>query len=145
MLADEKSKREIIGVLNEYAKSYAEKNINNLTNLVSPEDDTILIGSGGDEWVVGLSEIKKGFERDLEQSDSISIDFGDIAVSMKGDVAWTATTMTMKVSLSEEVLILNGRVSFVFEKRENKWVIVHLHYSLPNDDQIEGQSFPEVN
>ncbi|MCK9151203.1 nuclear transport factor 2 family protein [Methanobacterium alcaliphilum] len=145
MQADEKTENEIIDVLHQYVKSYVEKSITDLMDIVSSTEDTVLIGTGPDEWVSGPSEIKKGFERDLKQSDALEIEFGDINVSLNGDMAWTATTMTMKASINNKTLTLKGRVSFVFEKIENKWLIAHLHYSLPNDEQGEGKSFPEVN
>ena len=102
----------------------------------------IFIGTGQDEWVQGPEELRKGFERDLSQTKTIKIDFGDLSISAAGNVAWTATSMTMQAESEGEILILEGRFSAVFEKRENRWFMVHLHFSLPAIEQKEGQSFP---
>ena len=64
-------------------------------------------------------------------------------ISAEGKVAWTTTKMTMKVLTDGEELILDGRLSAVFEKKNDKWVIVQLHYSLPVKEQEKGQSYPQ--
>lgn len=143
MKADAKTSQEIEDVLKRYAQGYAKKDVGTLMEIMAPDEDLIFIGTGKDEWVQGSTELKKGFERDLSQAESIKVDFGDLPISAAGNVAWTSTMMTMHAEINGEILVLEGRLSVVFEKRENKWLIVQLHFSIPATEQEEGQSFPQ--
>ncbi|MDP1553422.1 MAG: nuclear transport factor 2 family protein [Methanobacteriaceae archaeon] len=143
MQSEAETKNEIMSVLEKYMEAYTEKNLNSLMDIVSKDEDTIFVGTGYDEWAHGPKEIKEGFQRDLTQADSIKIEFHKLPISSAGKVAWTATKMTMKVLADGEELVLDGRLSAVFEKRNYKWVIVHLHYSLPVKEQEKGQSYPQ--
>jgi ketosteroid isomerase-like protein len=145
MIATEKTAHEIENVLKEYARAYAHKDLNAMMKIMAHDEDLIFVGTGEDEWVQGPKQLEEGFKRDLSQIDSIKVNFGDIPVSSSGNVAWTATLMTMYVQIEDEILSLEGRLSAVFEKRIDSWLIVHLHFSIPAQDQEEGQSFPPVN
>ncbi len=142
MQSDAETKNEIMNVLEKYMGAYAKKNLDSLMDIISKDEDTIFIGTGYDEWAHGPKEIKKGFQRDFSQADSIKIEFHKLPISVAGEVAWTTTKMTMKVLADGDELILDGRLSAVFEKRNDKWVIVQLHYSLPVKEQEKGQSYP---
>ncbi|MDO8870057.1 MAG: nuclear transport factor 2 family protein [Methanobacteriaceae archaeon] len=142
MQAETQTKSEILDLMNEYKKAYAEKNINSIIKIIPEDDDMIFVGSGQDEWVQGFEEIKKGFERDFEQADSINIEFSKIPVFGNGNVAWTTTTMNMEIKINGNDLNLNGRLSVVFEKRNDNWLIVQLHYSMAVVEQKTGQSYP---
>jgi ketosteroid isomerase-like protein len=143
MQAEPQTRQEILDLMNIYKKAYAEKNINSLVKIIPKDNDVIFVGSGKDEWVQGFEEIKKGFERDFEQADSINIEFSEIPIFSNGNVAWTTTTMNMDIELNGSEMNLNGRLSLVFEKRDDIWLIVQLHYSLPVTEQKTGQSYPD--
>ncbi|GAB6055949.1 hypothetical protein JCM15415_12650 [Methanobacterium movens] len=142
MKVDAVTEKEVKEVLNLYAKFYQEKDLDSLLNLCAPDQDLIFIGAGEDEWVQGWDEIKKGFKRDLEQADEIKIDYGSLNISASGPVAWSSSTMHMEVVVDDEKVILKGRLSMILEKREDKWLIVHLHFSIPSSNQKTGQSYP---
>ncbi|MBV1767527.1 MAG: nuclear transport factor 2 family protein, partial [Methanobacterium sp.] len=50
--------------------------------------------------------------------------------------------MHMQVMVGGEKINLSGRLTMVLEKREDNWLIVHLHFSMPSADQKTGQSYP---
>jgi ketosteroid isomerase-like protein len=141
--ADKNTENEIIEMLNRYARAYADKDLDAMINLFLEDPDIVAIGTGEDEWVHGYSEHKEGFKRDITQSESIKVDFNDINVSAAGAAAWMSSYMTMYAHVSGEEIILRGRLTAVFEKVEDKWYFVHLHYSLPAVTQEIGESFPK--
>lgn len=109
--------------------------------LYVPDPDLVAIGAGRDEWVKGLGELKIGYNRDMTQADKIEVDFEDVTVSSSGNVAWVSARMAMDVNVENNELTIFGRLSMVLEKREDKWLIAHLHFSVP-DEQEEGKSYP---
>ncbi len=128
-------------ILKQYAQAYADKDMESIIKLFTQDPDLVAIGAGRDEWVTGSEELKKGFQRDMTQADDIKVDFEDVAVSSSGNVAWASAQMILKVKVEGQEITMPGRVSFVFEERNNNWFINHLHFSVP-DEQEEGKSYP---
>ncbi len=128
-------------VLKQYAQAYADKDMEIMMKLFSQDPDLVAIGAGRDEWVKGPEELKKGFQRDMAQADDMKVDFEDVTVSSSGNVAWASAQMNLNVKVEGQEITMPGRVSFVFEERNNNWLINHLHFSVP-DEQEEGKSYP---
>lgn len=142
MKAEEKIGQEIKDLLADYVEGYATKDVGRLLSHIAPDPDVTFIGSGPDEWVIGLDALRSGIERDLTQADEVRIDFSDVAVSARGDVAWLASRLVFRVVVGENKVILHGRFTAVLEKREGKWKFIQAHYSVPASDQARGQSYP---
>lgn len=128
-------------ILKQYAQAYADKDMERMIKLFSPDPDLVAIGAGRDEWVKGPEELKKGFQRDMTQADDVKVDFENVIVSSSGNVAWASAQMNLNVKVEGQEITMPGRVSFVFEERNNNWLINHLHFSVP-DEQEEGKSYP---
>ena len=128
-------------VLKMYTQVYFEKDLDSIVNLFVQDPDLVVIGAGRDEWVKGPEELKNGFKRDFAQADEINVDFEDVNVSSSGNVAWASARMAMNVLIKGEKIAMFGRLSLVLEKKGVNWLISHLHFSLP-DEQEEGQSYP---
>lgn len=144
MKVDKKTENEIVEVLNSYGNAYANKDLDAMLNLFLEDPDIVAIGTGEDEWVHGFDELKEGLKRDITQSESIKVHFKNLKVSSTDNVAWTSSYMTMNANVSGEEIILEGRLTAVFKKVEDKWYFTHIHYSLPAKEQEEGHSFPET-
>ena len=142
MKADKNTESEINDVLNNYANAYSDKDIKSMMSLFADDPDFVAIGTGRDEWINGHNQLKNGFLRDFSQADEIEVAFEKITVSNAGNVSWVSATMTMNAEIEDAELILGGRLSLVLEKRDNKWLITHIHFSLPALEQEPGYSYP---
>ena len=100
------------------------------------------IGTREDEKSLGLDEVRTHLERDLAQSEAISIEPGWTSVSAAGSVAWVAGDGIIHVKASGQEISFPGRFTAVLEQREGRWLIVQRHFSVPNPEQAEGESFP---
>ncbi len=105
------------------------------------DPDLVAIGAGRDEWVKGPENLRNGFKHDINQAEEIKVDFEDVTVSSSGDVAWASAHMAMNVMVNNKELTMFGRLSLVLEQKEDKWLIAHMHFSVPNE-QEEGRSYP---
>jgi ketosteroid isomerase-like protein len=141
--ADRNTEFEVMNMLNRYAQAYADKDIDTMMNLFLDDPDIVAIGTGIDEWVHGYNELKEGFKRDFAQADNIKIKFENVTIQAADDVSWLSALMTMYATVSGKEVLLSGRLSMVLEKKENKWLFTHLHFSLPANEQETGHSFPE--
>lgn len=141
MEASKETVNSVHQILKKIAQAYFDKDVESMMQLYVQDPDLVAIGAGRDEWVKGPEDLRNGFNRDMTQAEEIKVDFEDVTVSSSGNVAWASAHMAMNVMVDHEELTMFGRLSLVFEQRDSKWLITHLHFSVPNE-QKEGRSYP---
>jgi hypothetical protein len=128
--------------LDQVAQGYASRNVDLLRSAMAPDPDVIMYGTGADEKRVGLAEIELQAQRDWSQTESSEIRYGWMSISAAANVAWAATDATFELTAGGEALSLPARITFVLERRGDRWLIVQSHFSFAATDQAEGESFP---
>lgn len=141
MKADLQTEGEVKTILQRFTEAYRNRNLTALLACIAPDADVVMYGTGADEKRIGLEQIRAQVERDWAQSESAAILFNWTSVSAAGSVAWVAADGEFKFSVGGQDRTSPARVSFVLEKREETWLIVHAHFSMPAAAQEEGQSF----
>jgi len=81
--------------------------IQDFRELFVPEDDLEVIGTGAiepgdDEWCLGLDAACDLVQNDWEGWGALTIDVADARIHVLGDVAWLATTGTVRMDLDPE-------------------------------------------
>jgi ketosteroid isomerase-like protein len=142
MNANEQTTSEVKKVLIHFGEAFSRRDMDSLSALIASDPDVTFFGTGADEERVGLSEIKEQIQRDWAQSESASIDWGQLSVSAHGNVAWVAAHVTLKARASGREMTFLGRITVVLDKRDGQWLIDQWHMSVPMADQEEGHSFP---
>ncbi len=143
MKADAKTEAAVMEVMNRYIETYAKRDLSGALALFAPDDDTVIIGTGGDEKRIGMAEIKAQLERDFGQSESATMEFTWHSVSVSGSIAWLAADCIAHIKTGGKKMKLPLRSTIVLEKRSSQWLIVQFHASVPAFGQTEGESFPE--
>lgn len=80
-------------------------------------------------------------ERDFAQADSLSARYGDRSVSGRGDVAWAACPVSIRVRAGGEEVAFDIRLTVVIEQRDGQWRIAQFHGSLPAGEREEGSAW----
>jgi len=142
MRADSKVKAEILEVMKLFSEAYTERDLEKFTALFAPEEDLEYIGTGADERRKGTRGLIIQVQRDWEQSQEVVFKFIDPVVFHTGSVAWLVTDCLGKITINNSEVVLPLRYTMIMEKREGKWLIVHLHTSMPALEQPQGESFP---
>jgi uncharacterized protein (TIGR02246 family) len=142
MKADAMTEAAVKAVLDRFTEGYARRDLETLLALFAPDADVVLYGTGADEKRVGLAEIRAQAERDWSQSEAVSLTYGWTSVSAAGSVAWVATDGAFEVQAGGQEMTLPARITWVLEKRDDKWLIVQAHFSVPFGEQAAGESFP---
>lgn len=143
-MVDDKIQKAVHRLLEEYSQAYQNKDVEGILELFVDSDDLVVIGTGDDEWVNGINELKSGFERDMDQADTINVKFRDISISSSSNVAWLSSHMNMEATVEGQEIYLPGRLTAVVLEKNGKWLFANLHYSLPSDLQEEGKAWPEI-
>jgi uncharacterized protein (TIGR02246 family) len=142
MQADKKTETEVKAVLNSVAEAYAKRDIDRLLAAFAPDPDVVMYGTGVDEKRVGLAEIKTQAERDWSQTEAAAIQHETISISGAGSVAWASVDGAFKVTMGGQDMAMPARITYVLEKRNDQWLVVQAHFSVPMAGQEEGESFP---
>jgi ketosteroid isomerase-like protein len=142
MKADAKTEAEIKALLTRLTDSYEKRDLEGFMACFAPDPDTVLYGTGADEKRIGPAEIQIQAQRDWDQTEAISMAFGWTSVSAAGPVAWAAIDGSFNIRAGGQEFTIPARVSFVLERRDDRWLIVHSHSSAPAAGQEEGESIP---
>ncbi len=135
MKADNLTEKAVMAFLEKFAESYTKRDMRGVMSLIAPDADVIIYGTEADEKRVGLKEIQTQLERDWAQTETLSLEYNKISVSAAGTVAWVAIDSMFKAKIKGYNLFFPARVTKILEKRENKWLLVHGHFSLPDIKQ----------
>jgi hypothetical protein len=127
-MVDDKIQKAVCNLLEEYSQAYQDKDIDRILELFIDSEDLVVIGTGDDEWVNGINELKSGFERDMEQADDINVKFRNISISYSGNVAWLSGHMNMEATVDGQDIYLPGRLTAVV--LEKKWKMAFCQPSL---------------
>ncbi|MGO9120737.1 MAG: YybH family protein [Desulfomonilaceae bacterium] len=127
--------KEVKDWLNVYAKAYEKKDINALMSMIAAE--AVFIDSSPQGRYIGADPIKKAYQAEFTQMQSVVMEPTWLTASTKGDLAWFAAELTAKVDLGKEKFVVPGRWTGVLEKREGKWVIILSHFSYTAMDEKE--------
>lgn len=135
MKANIATEKAIQAVLEEFAESYAKQDLKTILSLIVTDEDVVMYGTSADEKRIGFKEIKAQFERDWSQIENPALEYNWTSISASGNVAWVAIDAVFKARANGKNLSFPSRITKVLEKRGDKWLIVHAHFSFPDGSQ----------
>lgn len=119
-----------------------ERNMESLLSLF--KEDATVIGTGRDEYRIGINEIKAQFERDWSQSEKGHFEMTKHVHSSKDGLSWGSCEFVAKITIDgKEHIFPYLRASIFLEKDGSDIKISHLHSSFADPIQDEGKSFRE--
>jgi len=142
MGTDVTTRAEIIAVMDEFRAAVEARDVERILSLYVPDADAVAIGTGRDEWYVGLDQMQAGLRRDFAQSEGFTLDLMPPLVGSAGEVAWLAAGFNGRAIVEGRTVSMHGRLTAIFRRHAGAWRIVHSHTSLPAAEQAEGRSFP---
>jgi len=128
----EAEKTAITTLLEDYVRSVENGDMNLYAQNVSHDTDMVDFGAFGDP-IVGWDALKKVMEDQNAALSKTKIDVSDQAIHLceSGKLAWATCLWDFKTMMGENPVELPVRCTWVLEKRDNRWVIVHFHKSVP--------------
>jgi ketosteroid isomerase-like protein len=136
MKADSETEKAVRTVLDKFAESYAKRDLKSAMSLIAPDADVVIYGTGADEKRIGPEAIKAQFERDWTQIEEPALEYSWTLISRAGDVAWASIDAIFKAKIDGKKTKFSSRITEVFEKRGDKWLIVQGHFSFPDQSQF---------
>jgi len=119
-------------VLEEYVKSVETEDIEAYAKLVA--HDTTMVNFGGfGKPIIGWDALKKVMEGQNEMLSDTKIEVSGMLIHLSADgkLAWATCLWNLKAMMAENEVALPIRCTWVLEKHDADWMIVHFHKSMP--------------
>ena len=123
-------------VLYKYAEAWRSKNIDLFGRLFSKDADMIIFDGNSPERFVGWIAWKERLQKHFSLFENVDISYEDIdiKVSSSGEFSWLSCIANTKYTNDGKLGIMSGlRMTWVLEKRNKNWLIVHSHYSFSKE------------
>ena len=116
-------------ILNRITESVHKLDYEGVRDLIP--DDGVYFGSVAVK-ARGYDELYENqFSRVWPDIDEFRIDPSSVSIHTSGNIAWAICLFESSVPVADgEPLARKGRMTFIFEWRDEKWVMVHSHDSL---------------
>jgi ketosteroid isomerase-like protein len=123
----------IRAALDSYVKSVVDEDMQQYWQVMDRDSTMVNVGAGtGISWIAGweeLDEVMNG-QNDAFSETTIDVPQEWIRVGPTGSFAWAVTRWDLATVLSDgSRALLPLRCSWVLEKRDGRWIIVHFHKS----------------
>lgn len=121
-------------VLELYISASESQDINLMSQVWAPDDDIVVIGTEGDENLKGWNNIKPVLTKQFTSFENTLISMRDQLININNDktTAWFSAIVNYNFIYKGKALSFEGnRFTGVLEKRNNQWLIVQSHMSIP--------------
>jgi uncharacterized protein (TIGR02246 family) len=127
----EAEKAQVKAVLEEYVRAVETEDMELYASHMAHAPMMMNFGGFGGP-IIGwdaLKEVMEGQNQALSETDITASDLA-IHVSEDGKMAWATCLWNLKAMMGENPVELPVRCTWVLEKKDNKWTIVHFHKSM---------------
>lgn len=112
-------------------------------------DDTVIIGTGKQEFYRNLQEFQKGMSSEIQERKDISFQIRNLSceeMKITEDVflVYGSITIWWQNDAKTVVIDMTSRFSVIYRREDEAWKIVHVHQSTPNPEQMEDESYPKT-
>jgi len=121
-------------VVDDFWQAISSQDVALLSRVVANDDELIVFGTDAAERWVGSSAFLSAEEQMMQVFDVENLHRREntFQIHSGGNIAWFSTVFDLEISVEGVQASLNGlRTTGVLEKRDDDWVIVQLHTSLP--------------
>ena len=94
---------------------------------------------------LGNEEVRYQLQRDIEQTSFRDLSFSEFQFFFHGNISYSVSDVNfIGETVEGENFVMKGRSSAMLEKNDGKWLIRHVHISVPDYDISEGDSVPRI-
>lgn len=133
-------KAKVEAVLDQLNQALEIEDIGLVANITGQDNDLIVIGTAPEEFLIGWNVYRDALNKQFElfESTKLSVVNRMVKVHASGNIAWFSEIMDVNYAIKGKSFILKGvRVSGVLEKRDDNWVLVQSHASIPVAERLE--------
>ena len=131
---------EIKVILDRYHLAQQKEDMTALSALFAQDDELIVFGFRQGERHVGWEAVRDWYQRQMDSVEGLQTTLKDqvTRISKGGKAAWVSSLCHSRGTIGSQAVEMDYRITVVLEKRGGKWLIVHLHSSLPAGQEASG-------
>jgi ketosteroid isomerase-like protein len=119
-------------VFDQFMVGYLHENLDAVLETLPDNEHVVFIGSGSRAILVGKNNIKEVFEHDFKAMDDFDVNIPWLYIFGEGKVAWlNAIALAVYKTEDETEHVIKSRITMVFQKIDDNWKIINLHFSFP--------------
>jgi uncharacterized protein (TIGR02246 family) len=129
----EAEKSNVQSVLDQWLQANRDQDIESYMKIFAPDEDIMNLGVSGERWI-GWKALKERTMKSYEAIDKIDFSVRDrvIKVHGSGTVAWFFLVLDINfIFQGEAISVEKVRLTGVLDKRDENWVVVQSHASVP--------------
>jgi len=129
----EAEKAQVKKVVDQIAQAMEAEDMEAISAIVAHDADMVNFGTDAAERWVGWEALKASIEQQFSAFDNQQVGVRDqvIKVGSGGNTAWYSEIMDWSLDAGGEMISLEGmRATGILEKRDGKWTIVQMHFSV---------------
>jgi ketosteroid isomerase-like protein len=130
MTLNDTTTREVLDVLDAYVKYYNGKNLEKVLSLFA--NDVSGFGTGKEESITNLAELKDQLRQDLAPANSLCLDMQILATGGVMPAAWVTAFCTITGKIAGKNVLLEGRMTAVLTNHGGRWLFEQIHFSVPD-------------
>ena len=92
-------------------------------------DDVTVVSGAYEPPLVGWPAYLAGYQRQRTRLGSLRLDRRNTFIFVRGDVAWASYQWEFNALVDGRPTSARGQTTLIFERRDNRWLIVHNHTS----------------
>ena len=129
-----------------FSKNYEEAKAN-VFEWGAPE--CVIIGTGAQEFYIGADSFLGSFAAEMADRNDVDFHIKNIwceQLRLGSDSCLVYGKFYVSGESKDKSVIINmdSRFTFLFHKINGKWKIVHIHQSIPNQEQGDGEYYPKT-
>lgn len=102
---------------------------------------------GKQEFFKNIKHFLNSFKFDVEKRKNIHFEFKDLEIEeniVDDQCVFVYGSVKIYGLYAKEVPImqLDSRFTIIYDVRDEKWKVLHIHHSIPNKEQLEDEEFP---
>ena len=128
-------------------KTYFSQNKDEMCGLQSLfAENAVVIGTGRHEFYHDLAEFARTLSDDFNDRKGVSFKFNGLTcheLTLTEDISVVYGTLDVCGAKPDNSVSIDidSRFTFVYQKIDGEWKIVHLHQSMPNIEQMDGEYY----
>ena len=133
-------------ILNSYLNSDPKANLGLLSLL---DDSMSVIGTGKQEFFRNLQEFSQAFVAEVDQREKVQFTWTDLAQEEQHlddahVLAYGSALILGTLPDGNVTIRMDSRFTVLYGLTDGNWKVLHIHHSVPDKDQMQGEEFPQT-
>jgi uncharacterized protein (TIGR02246 family) len=135
-------KANVQAVLDNYARAWETLDFELFSDVFSHDPGLVVFSAVPSESYMGWEAFQKGVQKTFKESEGVEIAFQDVAITVhsSGNLAWVTCREDWKLMHQDQPVSDEGaRMTWILEKQDGQWKVIHAHWSLPQENNTTNQ------